>query len=255
MNTTSHWIVYSSRSLASVECLLSWQKLGYRFAWEMCRLAAGNEEDSNTMARNSALFVTLLGAAVGACTVTVNKGPTEPAPAPTETAAPAPAATPAPTAEPASAPKPKPAKNYKLDKNGQVHIPGNIVFEYDSAVIKESDEGTAAVLSELKKFLDENPRVTMLRIEGHTDNQGDDAYNMKLSVARALAVKAWLMKQGIPEGRLIAVGFGETRPIADNSTEEGKAQNRRTEFHVAELDGNLYLGRPKEGPAGGQVAK
>ena len=58
---------------------------------------------------------------------------------------------------------------------------------------------------------------------------------------------------GIKKERLIAVGFGETRPVADNGTEEGKAQNRRTEFKIAELNGKKYLGMPPEGPPGGKV--
>jgi OOP family OmpA-OmpF porin len=101
--------------------------------------------------------------------------------------------------------------------------------------------------------LDEHPRVTKLRIEGHTDNTGTHAHNLDLSGKRALAIKAWLVAKGEKPERLIAVGFAETRPIADNSTAEGKAQNRRTEFHMAEMDGRPYLGRPVNGPAGGQT--
>jgi OOP family OmpA-OmpF porin len=210
------------------------------------------------MARLNALLVTLVGTAVFAgCTVTVNKGPAEPEPAP----APPP---PAPTAEPAApapeekqeaAPKPKPEKKYKVDKDGRIHIPGNIVFELDSAKIKEDDPGTQEVLKQLKQFIDENKRVSKVRIEGHTDNQGDDAHNDKLSVERALAVKTWLVGQGVAAERLLAVGFGEKRPVADNSTEEGRAQNRRTEFHIAEIEGTPYLGKPINGPAGGIVAE
>jgi len=59
---------------------------------------------------------------------------------------------------------------------------------------------------------------------------------------RALAVKAALVAKGVNKDRLIAVGFGQTKPIADNTTEDGKAKNRRTEFHVAELGGKKYLG-------------
>jgi OOP family OmpA-OmpF porin len=140
-----------------------------------------------------------------------------------------------------------------VDKDGRVNIPGNIVFEKDSATIELSDAGTQDVLNQLKLFCDENPRVTKLRIEGHTDNDGDDAHNMKLSGERALAVKRWLVSAGVPAERLVAVGFGESRPIADNSTPEGKAQNRRTEFHKAELDGRPYMGKPVLGAPGGQV--
>jgi OOP family OmpA-OmpF porin len=142
-----------------------------------------------------------------------------------------------------------------VDKDGRIHIPGNIVFELDSAKIKEDDPGTQEVLKQLKQFIDENKRVSKVRIEGHTDNQGDDAHNDKLSVERALAVKTWLVSQGVAAERLVAVGFGEKRPVADNSTEEGRAQNRRTEFHIAEIEGTPYLGKPVNGPAGGIVAE
>lgn len=211
------------------------------------------------MARSTASYASLIGtlsalSLAAACTVTVNKGAEAPPP-PSATAAP----TPAPTAAPAPTPTttataaPAPEKKYTVDKDGRVNIPGNIVFEKDSARIQESDPGTQEVLKQLKLFCDENPRVTKVRIEGHTDNDGEDAYNMKLSGERALAVKQWLIAAGVSADRLVAVGFGETRPIADNSTAEGKAQNRRTEFHKAELDGRPYMGKPVLGAPGGQV--
>jgi len=214
------------------------------------------------MARSTASFATFLGtvcalSVAAACTVTVNKGAeTPPPPAPPPAPAPPPSATaaaPAPTAPATAAPAPAPAKKYTVDKDGRVNIPGNIVFEKDSSTIQESDPGTQEVLRQLKLFCDENPRVTKIRIEGHTDNDGDDAHNMKLSGERALAVKRWLIAAGVSADRLVAVGFGETRPIADNATAEGKAQNRRTEFHKAELDGKPYMGKPVLGAPGGQV--
>ena len=66
-------------------------------------------------------------------------------------------------------------------------------------------------------------------IEGHTDSVGSDAYNKKLSQRRADAVKAYMVKKGIDANRLTAVGYGEEKPIADNATKAGKAQNRRVE--------------------------
>jgi OOP family OmpA-OmpF porin len=210
------------------------------------------------MKRFNALIVTLVGTtALASCTVTVNKGPAEPTPAPPPPApAPAETAAPAPAAEkPAPAPAAKPEKKYKVDKDGRIHIPGNIVFELDSAKIKEDDAGTQEVLSQLKQFIEQNERVSKVRIEGHTDNQGNDAHNDKLSVERAMSVKNWLVSKGVAADRLVAVGFGEKRPVADNSTEEGRAQNRRTEFHIAEIEGTPYLGKPVNGPAGGIVGE
>ncbi len=79
--------------------------------------------------------------------------------------------------------------------------------------------------------------VRTLRIEGHTDNDGDDDFNMTLSQERAEAVKAYLVGQGIDPARLKAVGFGEGRPVVPNNTAAGRARNRRVEFHVTGNDG------------------
>jgi OOP family OmpA-OmpF porin len=162
--------------------------------------------------------------------------PPPPAPTATETAD----AAPAPTAtQPTEPPK---KSNASVDsKTGSVSIPGNIVFDHNSDKLKEG-AGSEVVLDQLKLFLDENPQVTKLRIEGHTDNVGADAANMDLSGRRALTIKKWLLDKGIKVERLISVGFGESKPIADNSTDAGKAQNRRTEFKIAELNGKKYLG-------------
>jgi len=69
-----------------------------------------------------------------------------------------------------------------------------------------------------------------LRIEGHTDNQGNVGANQTLSEKRAQAVVAWLTANGVQADRLTAKGFGQTRPVADNSTDEGRAKNRRVEL-------------------------
>lgn len=69
-----------------------------------------------------------------------------------------------------------------------------------------------------------------LEIQGHTDNIGTDAYNQPLSEAGARAVVSWLMQHNVGPARLSARGYGKTRPIADNATDEGRAQNRRVEI-------------------------
>ena len=80
----------------------------------------------------------------------------------------------------------------------------------------------------------DNPSVT-IRINGYTDNVGNGADNLKLSEDRAKAVVNYLISQGINAKRLTSQGFGESQPVADNSTEEGRALNRRTEFIVTGL--------------------
>lgn len=200
------------------------------------------------MVRKSALMVTILGAtfALAGCTVHATaggaaQGGEEPPPPP-------PAPAPAPTTEPAPAPAPAAPKSNATVKGDSVSIPGNIVFDTNKATLK-AGAGSEVVLEQLKLFLDENPQVTKLRVEGHTDNVGKPEDNIKLSGERALTIKRWLVEKGIAKDRIIAVGFGESKPIADNKTEEGKAQNRRTEFKIAELNGKKYLGQD---PTAGQ---
>ena len=129
-----------------------------------------------------------------------------------------------------------------------VMLPAAVEFEPGTTTLRA---GSEAPLEQLRLFLVENPRVTKLRIEGHTDNTGDAANNEKLSGERALALKKWLVDRGIQKERLIAVGFGQTKPVADNSTEEGRKQNQRVEFRLAELGGRRYLDQDPSG--GGKV--
>jgi outer membrane protein OmpA-like peptidoglycan-associated protein len=93
---------------------------------------------------------------------------------------------------------------------------------------------TKAALAELDKgakVLEKYPAVK-ISIEGHTDNTGSAAGNQKLSEQRAAAVKAYLVKKGISADRMVAVGYGETQPIADNKTAAGRATNRRVDFKM-----------------------
>ena len=90
--------------------------------------------------------------------------------------------------------------------------------------------GSETVLSQIAKVLQEDPKLELV-IEGHTDNVGGAQFNLEVSRKRAEAVKRCLLdKAGISEVRLTTVGYGLSRPIADNSTEEGRAKNRRVEL-------------------------
>jgi OmpA-OmpF porin, OOP family len=121
----------------------------------------------------------------------------------------------------------------------QVFIEGKIVFDTDRALLRP---GSEKVLQTLLQFLKEHPEVTRLRIEGHTDARASEEHNQELSAKRALAVADWLVEHGVEHLRLIAVGFGPTRPLGPNELAAGRSENRRTEFHVAEVNGRPFQG-------------
>ena len=129
-----------------------------------------------------------------------------------------PAAVAAPAVEPKAAslpvvvPTPQ-AVTYKADS----------FFDFDKTSLKP--EGTAALLRVLEQAKGSN--IEEIRVEGHTDAVGSEGYNLKLSTRRAEAVKAFLVKQGVPANVIKTEGFGETQPVANNATGEGRAQNRR----------------------------
>jgi OOP family OmpA-OmpF porin len=157
-------------------------------------------------------------------------------PAAAEPAPAAEAAAPASEETPAAAPK----ANVKV-KGAKLEPPGSISFLANDPQFQPG-AGNEAVLAEIKAYLDQSPRVTRLRIEGHTNNSRPPEQSLALSGQRAVAVKQWLLTNGINPGRLLAVGFGETQPIANNSDPAGAAQNERIAFRIAELDGKPYLG-------------
>jgi OmpA-OmpF porin, OOP family len=113
----------------------------------------------------------------------------------------------------------------EINKSGHVAVYG-IHFDTGKAIIL-ADSGQ--ILSEIVKLLQQNPALK-LRVEGHTDNQGNAAANQALSEKRAQAVLTWLTAHGIPAARLTAKGFGQAQPVADNATEDGRAKNRRVEL-------------------------
>ncbi len=136
-------------------------------------------------------------------------------------AAVAPAATPAP-ATPAPAPAPAPAVASK------VTFSADAFFDFDKSVLKP--EGKAKLDDLASKVKGINLEVVIA--VGHTDSVGSDAYNQKLSVRRAEAVKAYLVSKGIDASRIYTEGKGEAQPIASNKTAEGRAKNRRVDIEV-----------------------
>ncbi|HUI30327.1 MAG TPA: OmpA family protein [Candidatus Acidoferrales bacterium] len=111
-----------------------------------------------------------------------------------------------------------------LNNNG--HIALNILFDTGKSTIKPESQ---SIVDEIYKTLNENPGLKV-SIEGHTDNVGDPALNKKLSEDRASAVMNALIAKGIDKSRLLSAGWGDTKPIADNSTDDGRAKNRRVEI-------------------------
>ncbi len=136
-------------------------------------------------------------------------------------AAPAPAAAPA-AAAPKAAPAPAPAAATK------VTYAADAFFDFDKSVLKK--EGKAKLDDLVGKVKGINLEVIIA--VGHTDSVGTDAYNQKLSVRRAEAVKAYLVSKGIEKNRVYTEGKGEKQPVADNKTKEGRAKNRRVEIEV-----------------------
>jgi OOP family OmpA-OmpF porin len=130
----------------------------------------------------------------------------EPAPEP---AAPAAIVAPAPTAE-------------------KVTYSADAFFDFDKAVLKP--EGKATLQNLVAKLKDTD--IEVIVATGHTDWTGSDTYNMKLSMRRAKAVKAFLVSKGIPEARVFVEGKGESQPTADNHTKDGRAKNRRVDIEV-----------------------
>jgi OOP family OmpA-OmpF porin len=102
------------------------------------------------------------------------------------------------------------------------------LFDFDKTAIKPDG---AKILDRLVQFLNENPD-RKVELEGHTDWIGTEKYNQGLSERRAASVMNYLTQKGIDAGRITTRGCGETQPIADNKTREGRAKNRRVEVKV-----------------------
>jgi len=119
-----------------------------------------------------------------------------------------------------------PAEEMKKELDAKGHVALYINFDFDKADIKPDSQ---PIIDQIVKLLKNNPDLN-LTVEGHTDNVGQAPYNKKLSEARARSVVGALAAQGIEVRRLKAVGYGPDKPIADNSTDSGRAQNRRVEL-------------------------
>lgn len=105
---------------------------------------------------------------------------------------------------------------------------GNVLFDFDKSDL------TPAAKAQLDTLMDKlrNADVVSIKVIGHTDSKGSDAYNQALSERRASSVAAYLLSQGLAPNKLTSEGRGESEPVADNTTDEGRADNRRVELHI-----------------------
>jgi OOP family OmpA-OmpF porin len=117
----------------------------------------------------------------------------------------------------------------KADSIRITQIASKIFFETNSDKIKNTSQ---VQLDDLVDILNKYP-AAKLSIEGHTDDVGADEYNQDLSQRRTESVKKYLVSKGVSENRLTATGYGETKPIADNKTSQGRAKNRRVELNTS----------------------
>ena len=117
------------------------------------------------------------------------------------------------------------------DNQLKLNIPNDISFDTGSAAIKPQ---LRAVLDPFANSLRDDP-AARIAIVGHTDNTGSDAVNNPLSVERARSVRDYLTTRGVSGARIETAGRGEREPVADNSTESGRAKNRRVEIYLREL--------------------
>lgn len=125
---------------------------------------------------------------------------------------------------------------YGCPRKGSITLEG-VAFELNSARLTA---GSQAVLDNVAADLKKFPRLR-IELQGHTDSSGSDQYNLTLSQQRADAVRARLLEQGVPATQLVAKGYGEKQPIADNTTTEGRATNRRVVMFVVDNPGEVKV--------------
>lgn len=134
--------------------------------------------------------------------------------------------------EPATPPPPPPPPPALPPVSSKRIVLRGVNFDFDKQVIRPDSQ---PLLNAAIRILEENPNVH-ITVEGHTDSLGTDAYNEALSIRRAESVFQYLRDGGVDADRMDVVGYGESRPVADNTTPSGRAENRRVELQVQQQD-------------------
>jgi OmpA-OmpF porin, OOP family len=139
------------------------------------------------------------------------------------------ASVPPPVVEPALTPAPPPPPARVQVTDNKIEITEIVQFETGKAILLPKSED---LLKEVAEEFKKHPEIVQVEVEGHTDSQGNTNLNVKLSESRAKAVRDFLINQGIEGSRLVPKGYGESKPVADNATEDGRYKNRRVEFKI-----------------------
>jgi len=171
-----------------------------------------------------------------------------PKPAAAKPEAPKPAAkpeAPKPAAKPEAKPAAKPAAAPAAPVTEKVTLAADVLFDFDKAVVKP--EGRTKLDDLVGKMKAINLEVIIAI--GHTDSIGSDAYNQKLSMRRATAVKDYLVSKGIAANRIYTEGKGEKQPVASNNTKDGRAKNRRVDIEVVGTTVKPAAAKPAAKPA------
>jgi len=189
-------------------------------------ISSQNNNKGGTIAGTAIGSALLCGGLAYLLTEDPKPKPAPPPPPPPPPPAPKPKpAPPPPPPPPPPAPKPTPKPAPKVERT---IILDDVLFDFDKSTVKPE---AGAILDRLVAFMKEN-KDKKAALSGHTDNVGSDAYNQKLSERRTNSVKDFVVKKGVESGRISSQGFGESKPIADNKTKEGRAKNRRVEIKV-----------------------
>jgi outer membrane protein OmpA-like peptidoglycan-associated protein len=130
----------------------------------------------------------------------------------------------------------------------EITIKQQIQFALDQAIILPE---STPLLTEIADTLIRNPRIKRVEVQGHTDNSGTPEHNQTLSEQRAEAVRKWLVDHGVAPDRMVAKGYGQTKPLVPNVTAANKAKNRRVQFVILDQDPEQPATKPAPGGAGG----